>query len=368
MKQSLYRFLSHVTIGNFSRQCHEKYKLLRKNSVDNLLNKLQSSVNNCIEQNKQTFQEIGEMKNFDIEIQRSLKGYISEKEQTFIEIQNIKNYQNNLNEEITFLKNNLLQRDRSIIFVHSLNLNNTGDANCAPYKYFQDYWSKLNISVCDISNPILKHIKKDDVVIIGGGGLMNFSDDWNHKINQILEKSDNVICWALGFNEHYDAPKIKEKIQFNKFKLVGNRDWKHKLGLPYLPCVSCMIEKLGFDNKIKRKIGIVEHQDYPIPFDYYRVNNKMSLDKMIDFIGTSEIIITNGYHAMYWATLMGKKVVLYKPFSSRYDHFKFKPVLYSGDLDQDIKKTKIYKDALQECRDLTKDFFEQVQNIIENKQ
>lgn len=162
---------------------------------------------------------------------------------------------------------------RRIIFVHSVNHNNTGDVNCAPYKYFQDYWRTRNISIYDICSPLLDDIKKDDVVIVGGGGLMNFSDGWNRQINKILDKSDNVICWALGFNSHYDAPPITENIHFDKFKLIGNRDWKNEYGLPYLPCVSCMIDALASRYQIKREIGIVEHQDFPIPFDYERVNN-----------------------------------------------------------------------------------------------
>lgn len=69
---------------------------------------------------------------------------------------------------------------------------------------------------------------------------------------------------------------------------------------------------------------------------------------------------------VYWATLMGKKVVLYKPFSNRFDHIKFTPVTYSGVMEADIKKAKTYPTALQECRNLNLKFFEKVKQIIES--
>lgn len=70
---------------------------------------------------------------------------------------------------------------------------------------------------------------------------------------------------------------------------------------------------------------------------------------------------------MYWATLMGKKVILYKPFSSRYDYFKFPPTLYSGNLDEDIKNAKSYSNALEECKKLNFDFFQKVIRIFEEE-
>ena len=81
-------------------------------------------------------------------------------------------------------------------------------------------------------------------------------------------------------------------------------------------------------------------------------------------IGSSEIIVTNGYHATYWATLMGKKVILYNPFSSRHDYFKWSPIRYSGNLQADIEKAQDYPHAKEECRQLTLEFFEKVKQIL----
>ena len=62
---------------------------------------------------------------------------------------------------------------------------------------------------------------------------------------------------------------------------------------------------------------------------------------------------------------MGKKVILYRPFSSRFDGFKYPPVIYSGDLKHDIAMAKTYPDFLNEACTLNNDFFKKVQNIIQ---
>lgn len=59
MKQSLYRFLSHITTGKIAYNMHARYKLLRKKSADNLLKKLQTSGDIfCLNHDTQTQSEI----------------------------------------------------------------------------------------------------------------------------------------------------------------------------------------------------------------------------------------------------------------------------------------------------------------------
>ena len=43
---------------------------------------------------------------------------------------------------------------------------------------------------------------------------MDNSDLWNSNINAILNKSKNVIFWALGHNKHYNQ-NINIKIDFD---------------------------------------------------------------------------------------------------------------------------------------------------------
>ena len=43
--------------------------------------------------------------------------------------------------------------------------------------------------------------------------------------------------------------------------------------------------------------------------DYRISSNTTNLEQMVEFIGTSETIVTNSYHAMYWAILLKRKVI-----------------------------------------------------------
>lgn len=262
------------------------------------------------------------------------------------------------------LLNLFLKKPSKLIFIHCRNEKNTGDINCTPYIYFKDFFDKYNISFGDLSHIEDMEITKKDIVIFGGGGLFNNNEPWNKNINHLLRLTPHVIGWGVGFNRHYDETQPLENILFNKFHTITCRDYQHPAGLEFLPCVSCMMGQLDNQYPIKRRIGIVQHQHYPINLDFEKTDNKSSLENILEMIGTSEIIITNGYHAMYWATLMGKKVILYKPFSSRFDYFKYPAVVYSGDLETDIKKTKSYPHAKEECRKLTLDFFQKVKDIL----
>ena len=64
---------------------------------------------------------------------------------------------------------------------------------------------------------------------------------------------------------------------------------------------------------------------------------------------------------------MGKKVILYKPFSNKFDNFKYKPCIYSGNLHEDMKHAKAYPHAKEECRKINIEFFNLVKHVIEKQ-
>lgn len=253
----------------------------------------------------------------------------------------------------------------TLFFVHCADKTNIGDMLCTPISLFDSYKKTYNQIVMDIREDMpLSRVKSDDIIILGGGGLLNYNDDWNKRINQLLATQARVIAWGVGLNTHYDDLAQKIPIDFDRFSLFGGRDWNgHK---NYCPCVSCLNPKIHRYYPIVRPIGIVEHKENPIPLDYERIsNNAGEKQDIFSFIGSSKVIITNTYHGAYWGLLMGKKVILYRPFSSQFDGFKYPPVIYSGDLRHDIAMAKTYPEFLNEACTLNNDFFKKVQNIIQ---
>lgn len=128
-----------------------------------------------------------------------------------------------------------------------------------------------------------------------------------------------------------------------------------------------MIEYLSYSYPIRRRIGVVSHHYFKLEElqQYDRCYNDAPLPEIIEFIGSSEIIITNSYHIAYWSTLMQKKVILAEAFSDKFEYMQYPPTPYSGNLEVDIAKAKLYPGALENCRELTLEFVKHIQQIIQ---
>ncbi len=199
--------------------------------------------------------------------------------------------------------------------------------------------------------------------------MIDCQDLWNNYINTILNKSKNVIFWALGHNKHYNQ-NINIKIDFDKVNMLSIRDYKHESGFRHVPCASCMIPYLNMKEYIKREIGIISHKDYIIENNEYDIiTNSQNIYEIIDFIRTSKIIITNSYHGIYWATLMKRKVItMVILYSNKFNYFKYLPQKYSGDIINNINKSKIYEHALDETIDLMLNYFNEIKNYLKETQ
>ena len=191
--------------------------------------------------------------------------------------------------------------------IHRIDKTNTGDmvSNCAEYYLFEDY----QIIKHDIYSPDFTAIQKNDPIILSGGGLLNCLEIWNKNINKLLELSENVFGWGIGFNKHHNT-NINTQINLSKFKLLGIRDYKesYESNTKYVPCSSCNLEELKQDYNIVRNIGVIEHHHNQIVLKekYDKINNEKNIKDFIKFIGESNIIITNTYHALYFSALLNK--------------------------------------------------------------
>lgn len=255
----------------------------------------------------------------------------------------------------------------TIHFIHRYITSNTGDIACGYYRYFSSEFSGYRCLIHDINSVKASLIKKTDVVIIGGGGLLNASDKWNYQISQAIKKAGRNIIWSAGFNGN-PGRKLKYPINWQAFALVAVRDFQYG-NFRYVPCATCMMPELEKIYPVIRKIGVIAHKDvlHHLPKEaneYDVLTNKDSLQSMIEFIGSSEVVLTNSYHAVYWSTLMGKKCILFAPRSEKYNYYKYPPVIYSGNLVSDISKAPIYPDALAESKALTLEYLKDITKLI----
>ena len=137
--------------------------------------------------------------------------------------------------------------------------------------------------------------------------------------------------------------------------------------IEYLADVTC--KHPAFDEKypIKRRIGIATHKDYQIKdFGFDSITNDKPIEEVIRLIAESEIVISNSFHTIYWAQLLGKKVICYAPFSSRFFSYKYKPQYLNdiGKLEETIEKCDS-PNILDEARKGNDAFFEKVKTICD---
>lgn len=266
---------------------------------------------------------------------------------------------------------------------------NVGDAWCSPLHFFDFGLSTLR-SIFDVNK-----IRKDDpqLVIIGGGGLIGQADD---KIRELILSRD-VVLWGVGINKHYTNKTPCEKSGdfpgpypegIWDAKLVGLRDYvppeeehRYNSKRQYLPCVSCMSPLFDTYSKIKptKKMVAFEHGDNPIqerkifqlpdtPFAY---NMHPSLETTLQHLASGEFVLTNSYHGIYWAQLLGRIPLVFRPFSSRFEYFKNKPKvvrthreIWEATEEDPEDKTFDPKEFLEECRSLNREFYTQVKELV----
>lgn len=193
--------------------------------------------------------------------------------------------------------------------------NNGGDGGCCPLDYF-DFGGYEKLDVRDDFST--KSIGQNDLVVIGGGGLLNYHTDWNDRINSVITTGANVVVWGAGENTHFDDLTAKPSLNLDGC-LVGVRDFNHPF-FDYLPCPSCMSDAFD-DAGSGSDIGVVVHADTKLPEQLAglpSVDNSKSMAEIIEFIQSKEVILTNTYHGAYWSRLCDKVVVIFGQFSTRF--------------------------------------------------
>ncbi|MUU78133.1 polysaccharide pyruvyl transferase family protein [Winogradskyella endarachnes] len=271
------------------------------------------------------------------------------------------------------------QYNNSVVNLHRIDKNNVGDFFCAPHLYF-DVLKDKSLDIFDYkvdnkttTNNFIEKISNNSL-IVGGGGLLNRSGFSKQMklFEKLTDKNKKIVLWGLGHNRKDSSTYnnyIDYNIELSKFGLVGTRDYN--MPGEYVPCVSCLHPIFDTEFTSTQETGIIFHKD-TLKKDnlvkrlenYATSSNTTNLNEMISFIGKSETIVTDSYHAMYWSMLLNKKVIAI-PNSSKFYDFKYKPVFSSFDtFEDDLKKAKSYSGILEECREINHNFAEKAFNYL----
>lgn len=247
----------------------------------------------------------------------------------------------------------------SSVNFHRRNRYNIGDLMCGPAEYFDPLkeFKMVEIFRCKTK---MKLEQKD--IIVGGGGL--FSNEYfsQHLSHIVASNPKFLVCWGAGQNTH-DSQVVSYPSILKDFDMVGIRDYNS----PYewVPCASCLHDVFNQNYTISRDIVLYNHYEFPSLKSYgipEMENSQSNLEEIIKFLGSGETVLTTSYHGAYWATLLGRKVVVLNPFSSKFFAFRH-PVEMASDNDWQsaIKRAVSYPEALEECRDRNFSFSKKVQ-------
>ena len=274
----------------------------------------------------------------------------------------------NLQQETT-LKN-------EYIFIHNLKknqkkINNIGDLYSSIYKIYPNIVDNYEVMCLhnDIQiNNITKQKLKDKITIIGGGGLIDLKDEWNSKINFIINNSKKTYFFGTGYNNENSNIKTKINFNHNNIAKIGIRDINNNYG--FVPCPSCLLLEKYKNNKNVRKYGIVEHCQIKIPningIDHkisMIYKNDKSIDTILNFISSTENLIVNSYHAYYFSVLLGKKVLLYENWSNKFNNiFSQNVVLYNNKLDigSQFSRLEIHSEYLNKYTLIVKEYIKDI--------
>lgn len=250
-----------------------------------------------------------------------------------------------------------------MLVIHRCDKNNTGDLATDPLQYWNIPHHTLDLDDTKFQEKLRF---QDDTIIIGGGGLLNYCLTWNDNLNHALrfatEKGIKIYGWGLGYNRHTGDNTDLPALELYRFTALGIR---HRVeGCSLVPCASCMSELIQYKGATELNPGIIEHRDNPITYlPYPKISNNKTMAEITNFIASHNPIITNTYHGGYWTTLMGKSLILYKPFSERHynqlgtyiethNHTQVKMAI-------DYRKPQI-PECLSNCRQINEQFLNAV--------
>jgi hypothetical protein len=203
---------------------------------------------------------------------------------------------------------------------------NTGDWHCGPGDYFA-FPEPLALDITQI-----REIKptKDDLVVIGGGGMLGVFDA---ELQVARKLPCKVVLWGIGGNK---VGEEQDDYDTSWADLEGRRDQE-----PFLPCVSCMHRIWDWKLPVTREWTEIEH--FNVPFGA-PLNNGASIRKIAYEILSAEKVRTTSYHVAYWAHLMGREVEIPNKWSSKFHSLR--PV------------------RLEEARRLNREFYLKVQELM----
>ena len=253
----------------------------------------------------------------------------------------------------------------NIASVHLSN-GNVGDRSCSPLDSFDLQFSRFLFKKAALSQLVGHHL------IIGGGGLFfPGGRRWILGAAEFMRANSpasKLIIWGAGSNSPLKKPRF---IPFwlGLFDLVGLRDFGNPIH--YVPCASCLRSEFNAPRPApQHDVIIFEHLANPVKTPALAhaprmaSSHKLSLSNALDFLASGQTIVTSSFHGAYWGLLLARRVVLYKPPSTRFISFPVRlPFIGDEPLSTNFAGLAI-PNFLDDCRGINMRFAREVFSVL----
>ncbi len=244
---------------------------------------------------------------------------------------------------------------------------NVGDKKASPADHFSFPIEVEKLCVHDCFGLDLS----ESFLILGGGGLVHSGalGERMEYLETICKLSPYMVTWGIGHNIH-GTDKLEYPDYFlNSFMSHGVRDYRQSI-LPWVPCASCMHQVFDRKYDVRRTYSVTGHNlaSYRSLHKLPKMEHtKANFEDCIEFLATGQYVVTNSYHGAYWGALLGKKVVVFDPFSSKFFYMFDNIAVASPDTWVDSLSLAEPDDSLLElCRIRSRQYFKNVYEMMED--
>jgi len=238
---------------------------------------------------------------------------------------------------------------------------NIGDRMCGPAQYF---WPD-KFEPSSFNRPVISPLP----TILGGGQIFGQIATTLRRIEKRGISPSQMFAWGVGLpRKGRNDTKVREvSNQFSRFS-TRNYEWKDEL--EFVPCASCMSPLFDRPAAVEHEIVLYLHRkklpDIEKVSGIPTMTNAQTDPKVaIDFISSGETVVTNSYHGVYWAQLLGRKVVCI-PYNEKFQTFQHSPTYAQpDDWMRNLKLAKWTNSLLEEYRALNSDFASGVNELLQ---
>lgn len=287
----------------------------------------------------------------------------------------------------------LLERVNVVAVCESNDMRNVGDHWSAAGRTVQ-WVQRLGGTISLYEAASLQRLGKHSplqgkLVVVGGSGLVG-PGRFESCVESIFEQRPAAVAlWGIGHNVqagvHRDPTSgwrrrvLKDGVTrlwpewLARADAVGVRDWD--AGLPWVPCASAMLPVFDElrDIEPEHEFVVLNHYERGIDTAQARAagrdfehltNNTEDLRGTLARLAAAKVVVSNSYHALYWALLLGRGAVAVEPNSTRFHGFRW-PISYASQADWliAVEHARPAPEALDQAREANLEFSERVLQI-----